>query len=138
MDYAFVFDAREKKFARAVDLFVYLLLSLIYQRFTSKCLASQTAAKYIYTISVRREIILMELGFSGMNTCPVDSEKNIYISFETIRGTSLEVVRSRQKEMLVTTRSGMATVKYKAATSNKFETESSTKQCVISAFERSE
>ena len=40
---------------------------------------------------------LMELGFDGINACPVNSEKKMYIYLETICGTSLQVVRSKEE-----------------------------------------
>ena len=63
-------------------------------------------------MNIRQVVNLVSDGviyLMGLDCSPVLSEK-ISIYFETIRGTSLDVVRSRQ-EMRVTTWSGIATGK---------------------------
>ena len=62
------------------------------------------AKKLLHLLQSNSTRFMMELGYSGINTCPVNSEKSIYLFRDY---TCLEVVRSRQ-EMRVTTWSGIA------------------------------
>ena len=54
--------------------------------------------------------ILMELGFGGMNACPENSGKKIYLFRDYVWNVLYQVVRSKE-EMRATTWSGIATGK---------------------------